>query len=238
MTEMSGNETGRLAGTKRGGNDLLANEIARIIKQKIQYEEYKGGDRLVVRKLCEDFGASETPVKQALNQLMSVGLVSATPNCGMRVSTFGVEEFKQVLIARKMIEMFCARDAVLKVRRDHAFAEQIKELLERSNRQYERCIEDFTKENFSEIPENDRMLHAQIVCAGENAEIIRMYNGLNSHAGMFTGYSRHSPQTLRNVISQHNEIVEALLICDVDGLRAAIEKHIQSTIEVFEKKAG
>lgn len=238
MRKPNEEQTGHLAGTKKGGSDLLANEIARVLKLKIQYEEYKAGDRLVVRKLCEDFGASETPVKQALNQLMSAGLVTAIPNCGMRVRSFGVEELKQVLTARLMIETFCAKDAVLKVRRDPAFAEQVGMLLERSNKQYERCIADYTKENFYEIPENDRMLHSQIVCAGNNPEIIRMYNGLNSHTGMFTGYSCHTPQSLRNVISEHNAIVEALVICDLDGLRAAIENHIHSTIEIYEKIAA
>ena len=57
-------------GEIRTRTELLADEIAQKIRQKIQKQEYAQGDRLTVRWLCEEFGASETPVKQALNQLV------------------------------------------------------------------------------------------------------------------------------------------------------------------------
>ena len=59
----------------RTGSELLADEIAQKIRDKIQNQEYKAGQRLPVRLLCEEFGTSETPVKQALNQLVTTGLV-------------------------------------------------------------------------------------------------------------------------------------------------------------------
>ncbi len=62
-------------GEIRTRTELLADEIAQKIRQKIQKQKYAQGDRLTVRWLCEEFGASETPVKQALNQLVSTGLV-------------------------------------------------------------------------------------------------------------------------------------------------------------------
>ena len=61
-------------GETRTRTELLADEIAQKIRQKIQKQEYAQGERLTVRWLCEEFGASETPVKQALNQLVSTGL--------------------------------------------------------------------------------------------------------------------------------------------------------------------
>ena len=59
-------------GEIRTRTELLADEIAQKIRQKIQKQEYAQGDRLTVRWLCEEFGASETPVKQALNQLFRI----------------------------------------------------------------------------------------------------------------------------------------------------------------------
>ena len=44
--------------------NLLADVIAEQLKIKIQNREYKAGDRLPVRQLCEAFNTSETPVKQ------------------------------------------------------------------------------------------------------------------------------------------------------------------------------
>ena len=74
-----------MEGQLHTGAELLADEIAQKIRAKIQNQQYKAGQRLTVRLLCEEFGTSETPVKQALNQLVTTGLVVSIPKCGMRV---------------------------------------------------------------------------------------------------------------------------------------------------------
>ena len=218
---------------KQHEEGLLANVIAEQLKHKIQSMEYKAGDRLPVRKLCEDFNTSETPVKQALNQLAATGLVAATPKCGMRVRTFTFSDMKNVLEARLMIEQFCARDAVLRVRRDADYADLMRGTLEESDRCYRRCIESFTKENFIRAHETDGKLHSGLVGASQNPEIVNLYRTLNTHAGMFTSFEKHTPQTLQQVIRQHDDIVGALLLCDTDGLRGALERHLRSTLQIL-----
>ena len=85
------------------GPELLADEVAQKIRAKIQNQQYQPGDRLTVRLLCEEFGTSETPVKQALNQLVATGLVVSIPKCGMKVRTFNFQERKDNWEARVMV---------------------------------------------------------------------------------------------------------------------------------------
>lgn len=80
----------------RTGAELLTDEIAQKIKAKIQNRQYKAGQRLTVRLLCEEFGTSETPVKQALNQLVTTGLVVSIPKCGMRVREFNFQDILRI----------------------------------------------------------------------------------------------------------------------------------------------
>ncbi len=214
-------------------SELLANVIADRLRKKIRNQEYKAGDRLPVRKLCEEFETSETPVKQALNQLTATGLVVATPGCGMRVRSFDSADMRNVLEARLMIEQGCARDAVRRVRSDGGFAPAMRELLARSNADYERCAREYTRENFNTAHVLDRKIHASIVESCRNPEILSMYRNLNTHAGMFTGFERHSPETMQGVVREHTAIVEALCDCDTDGLRAALEAHIRTTIGIY-----
>ncbi len=213
---------------------LLANAIAEQLKLRIQNGTYKAGDRLPVRQLCETFNASETPVKQALNQLVATGLLVATPKCGVRVRSFTFEDMKNVLEARLMIELFCARDAVLRVRKDPAYAAEMQNLLDASNRDYHHCIKDFTKANFILAHEGDGRLHSALVNASHNPEIIALYRTLNTHAGMFTSFEKHTSDTLQQVIRDHESIIEALLNCDTDELRSALERHIRSTLRILQ----
>ena len=117
----------------RTGSELLADEIAQKIRVKIQNQKYKAGQRLPVRLLCEEFGTSETLVKQALNQLVTTGLVVSVPKCGMRVRTFNFQDMKDNWEARLMVEQFCAASAVEMARRNERFVTRIQEILRISN---------------------------------------------------------------------------------------------------------
>lgn len=213
--------------------ELLANEIARKIQDKIQTQQYAPGQRLTVRRLCEEYGASETPVKQALNQLVTTGLVVSIPKCGMRVRQFSFAEMKENWEARLMVELYCAAAAVEAARHDDAFVARVQELLETANQAYENCIEHFSKENFNLLQAPDRNLHTELVTCCRNRQIIEIYNRLNAHAGMFVGYEFHSRETLAEVIAQHTQMVDQLLLCDLEGLRKAIHTHIYSTIRIY-----
>lgn len=218
---------------KHQGKELLADELAQKIKSKIENQVYQQGQKLTVRCLCEEFGTSETPVKQALNQLVSTGLVVAIPKCGMRVRTFDFKNLKNIWEARLMIEEFCAEPAVERVRVDEAFVSNVLHLLEVSNQEYSKCIEDFTHENFNCLHMHDKLIHMEIVKCCQNEQIISMYESLNAHSGMFLGFHSHSPDTLKDVMVQHKQIVDALLLCDLDGVKRALRQHIYTTIQVY-----
>lgn len=220
-------------GQQHEGTELLADEVAQKIKAKIQNQQYKPGARLTVRLLCEEFGTSETPVKQALNQLVTTGLVVSVPKCGMRVRTFNFQDMKDNWEARLMVEQFCALPAVERTRYDEAFVRRIQEILSISNGEYDKCISDYTKENFNGLHEHDRLFHTELVKCCRNQQIMDMYNSLNAHAGMFVGYHCHRPETLRQVQKQHSDIVAQLLLCDVEGLKKALEQHIYATIQIY-----
>lgn len=214
-------------------SELLADEIAQKIREKIQNQQYKAGERLTVRLLCEEFGTSETPVKQALNQLLTTGLVVSVPKCGMRVRSFNFQDMKNNWEARMMIELYCAMPAVEMAKHNEDFVTRVRELLRVSNAEYEKCIHNYNKGNFNPLHEHDRLLHTELVKCCRNEQILTMYHSLNAHAGMFVGFSLHAPATLKEVQKQHTDIVNQLLLCDVDGLKKAIETHIYSTIQIY-----
>lgn len=211
---------------------LLADEIARGISERIQSGKYKAGQRLPVRALCQEFGASETPVKQALNQLLSTGLVDSIPKCGMRVHTYNFQDIKENLEARMMIELYCAESAIQAVRKDEVFVSLIEKALRETTELDRRCIDDFSRENYNRITEPDRRMHFLLVESCRNEQIIKMYTDLNAHKSMFIGFEGHSPESLEQTIREHQLMIDALLHCDEPALKNAIRNHITSTIVI------
>ena len=55
------------------------------IKNAIFKMEYKPGDRIVIRKIAEQIGVSDIPVREALSRLESENLVDMEPHVGYRV---------------------------------------------------------------------------------------------------------------------------------------------------------
>lgn len=69
------------------------------------------GDRLVVSKLATQLGASSTPVREALLELSTLGLVDLIPNRGAVCLSFGAEELREMYLVRRVLEVEATRRA-------------------------------------------------------------------------------------------------------------------------------
>ncbi len=81
-------------------NDLVYN----LIKEKILDGEYIIGSQLVIRDLAEEFNVSETPVREAIKRLEVEGLIKITPHVGIMVSVPSLNEMKEILDVRLILE--------------------------------------------------------------------------------------------------------------------------------------
>lgn len=81
-------------------NDLVYN----LIREKILNGEYNLGSQLIIRNLAEEFNVSETPVREAIKRLEVEGLIEITPHVGITVSLPSLEEIKEILEIRLILE--------------------------------------------------------------------------------------------------------------------------------------
>jgi len=74
-------------------------------KSKIIYEELKQGilngmykpqQRIITAEVAKEFGASESPVREAIKQLESDGLIENTPYVGAVVTNFDMEDIEEI----------------------------------------------------------------------------------------------------------------------------------------------
>ncbi len=79
------------------------------LKQKIITLEYAMGSTLVEQDLCKELGMGRTPIREALQQLSSEGLVNVLPRKGYYVSNVNFWEFENLLDARLMLETHVVR---------------------------------------------------------------------------------------------------------------------------------
>lgn len=79
------------------------------LKKKLITLEYPMGSALVESELCNELGMGRTPVREAVQQLASEGLVSILPRKGIVVSNINFLDFENLLDARIMLEVHVVR---------------------------------------------------------------------------------------------------------------------------------
>lgn len=79
------------------------------LRQAILDDEFKPGDRLYEKDLCERLGVSRTSVREALRQLETEGLISTVPNQGPIVTRVSYEEARDIYQVRELLECLASR---------------------------------------------------------------------------------------------------------------------------------
>ena len=90
-------------------NAPIRDQTLREVREAIINGQFRPGERLSERKLCEFIGASRTTIREALRHLESEGLIRVIPQKGPIVATISVEEGKHIYEVREVLEGFMCR---------------------------------------------------------------------------------------------------------------------------------
>lgn len=96
-------------GTKRAGSSGLHGEILAKLRDFIVEGDLAGGARIPERRLCEMFGISRTPLREALKVLASEGLVDLLPNRGARVRILSEQDIHDLFDLMAGLEALAGR---------------------------------------------------------------------------------------------------------------------------------
>ena len=101
-------------------------QIVDELRRRILSGDLARGERMPQDELARQFGASITPVREALRLLEAEGLVLSEPHRGVRVCGVDVDEVTATYIVRRLTESYAMRRATLRVsRRDLAQARRM-----------------------------------------------------------------------------------------------------------------
>ena len=92
-----------------------ADHIREDIEQGILTGEFADGVRLDEVRLCDRFGVSRTPVREALNQLAASGLIEIRPRRGAFVRVPGFVEVVEMFEVMGELEALCGRLAAKRI---------------------------------------------------------------------------------------------------------------------------
>ena len=209
--------------------DSLTDIVYENIKQDILNREYAFGDKLTVRVLCEKYSVSETPVKLALNRLVTEKLVEAVPRRGIRVSSFDLGEFNQLMETRRMMENWCMQEMLEKASCDPEYIVLVNEKREACRSMIALYHE--KKLKYDSVVEADYEFHKALMSATGNRVLYDLYSVLCDRLVLYCIWSRGYHDTQGFVEKMHDRIFKALIDGNREELSTAVNDHLSQVIE-------
>jgi len=106
--------------------ESLREKIYQGIRDDITYGKLLPGQRLVESMLVERFKTSRSPIREALRQLESEGLITFERNKGITVSRLTIQEIDEIYSLRWLLESYAAHlSAERATRKDVAYLKDL-----------------------------------------------------------------------------------------------------------------
>jgi DNA-binding GntR family transcriptional regulator len=183
-----------------------------------------GGTRLVQTELAGQLGVSTTPVREALRDMATEGLVVFDPHRGAIVRPLDIEEVREIYELRIALEPLMIRRVV-----DRITDEQ----LERAEGLALRMR---TEKNLSTWVDLNRAFHAVFAEVGERSRLAGMLASLRDSASAYVSLSLEArPEQVPEANDEHDELVRRYRHRDADGVVELTLQHLRSTLAAIEE---
>ncbi len=203
----------------------LKEEIYDALHRQIIAGKYGPGDWLRQEDIASQMGVSMTPVREALDLLVSTGLAERVPYRGVRVREMSAKDIADAYGLRLILEALTAREAAL-----HITPEQISGL--------EKILAEMKKRvKLSEMPQErqlSREFHSLIAEASGNNLLTKLYAVVTNAFPDWLLYEAvfRNPELLAGSVTQtyeeHAAIMDALIKGDAEK---AVQKSIEHVLD-------
>jgi len=185
------------------------------IKRRVLSGEMGSGTLLSEEALAAELKMSRTPVRQALQQLVSLGLLERFPGRGVMVSLVDVTRMRNIIEVQECLlawclPRLCTQHDVDLTKAITAYEDQRRALAEGDR---------------ASILEAARRMDVALVAASGNAEMARIMREISDLLLHAAAHTLKGPHDYADAIAEHGTILESIQRRDLTGLNAALAQH-------------
>ncbi len=202
----------------------MAKQVEEELRERILTLKLAPGSVLSRAELQEEFGLSNTPIRDALLKLDEEGLVEVYPQHATLVSRIDLAAAHEAHFLRRAVEI----EAVVTV--CNARNERTAPALNRVVTIMEACLAPDMVEEFSA---QDREFHRIIwtdAGVGNLLPIIRRQSG---HIDRLRRLNLFDPGKAERIIDDHRRIIAAVRDFDADAASKIMRQHLSGTLEII-----
>ena len=194
----------------------LGSQIAEQLRNDIIFGRLPAGAAVSQQQLCEDYGTSRMPVRDAIRQLQYEGLIVNTDGGHHVVAEQTPQDLEDAYRVEAMVHGLAARRATTL-----ATDEEIGRLEEL----HESMVQAVGDQDFEAVVEMNWLFHRQINHMARSAKLMAIIRSVS--LSIPRGYLLELPGWATRANLEHEQIIRALQLRDEDRVVDLIVSHIE-----------
>jgi len=187
------------------------------MRDMITNGEIKPGTRINEKAMCELFGISRTPLREALKVLGSEGLLELTPNRGATVAMLTAETVDETFPIIGALEALSGELACAQI--TDAEVAEIRVL-------HYQMVVHFEKGELMEYFHLNQEIHGRILEAARNPTLSDIYRSLSGRVSPARYRANMSKKRWTAAVREHEDILKALEARDGQKLAHLLKQHL------------
>lgn len=204
----------------------LHDELVGRLRDLIIEGDLAPGTKIPERRLCERFGVSRTPLREALKVLASEGLLDLSPNRGATVARLTVADLDEMFPVMGALEALAGNLACARIA-DEEIAE-IRAL-------HYQMVLHHTRRELPQYFRLNQRIHQCIMAAADNRTLSRMYAGLSGRIRRARYMANMTQERWDRAVEEHEAILDALSRRDGARLGRILQEHLHNKGETVKE---
>jgi GntR family transcriptional regulator, rspAB operon transcriptional repressor len=203
----------------KGLGASLSNNLFSELRKDILTGKLRSGDKLSEQQVCDLYGVSRTPVREAFRQLEMEGFLTTIPNRGAFIVGLSSRDLTDLCEMRKSFEMIAVRWAIERI---------TKEEMEKLEEAYE-FMEFYTMKKDADKMLNINMhFHELIYEAAHNRMLAHTLTDYQFYIKQTKVNSGYLETELDEVLAEHKRIYQAFVTHDAEAGEKAVAAHLDN----------
>jgi DNA-binding GntR family transcriptional regulator len=194
-----------------------ADALRRAIESEIISGELAPGERLDETLLASRFGVSRTPVREALLQLASSGLIEMRPRQGALVTKVTAKQLFEMFEVMSELEAQCARLAARRMTEGDR---------ERLAEAYRSCLQAAEAGNADDYYDANQLFHEVIYQGSHNGFLEEQTLNLRNRLAAYRRIQLRRGRRIQSSLREHEAVMTAILANKDAEAAAAMRGHV------------
>ena len=201
----------------KGLGASLSDNLFSELRKDILTGKLRNGDKLSEQQVCDLYGVSRTPVREAFRQLEMEGFLTTIPNRGAFIVGLSSRDLTDLCEMRKSFEMIAVRWAIERI---------TKEEMEKLEEAYE-FMEFYTiKKDADKMLNINMHFHELIYEAAHNRMLAHTLTDYQFYIKQTKVNSGYLEGELDEVLEEHKKIYQAFVAHDAEAGEKAVAAHL------------